>query len=130
MPVVDEIKSDIKAAKKLWVPWWVVLFVGIGGFLFYSLFDQFGIFDLARPTGISILVFGLLFAVKRTLRRRLWFWATMTILAGLHVLVILFIPWTTNWVPAATVAGIASVDLCAMLAILDVVASFVEGPRT
>jgi hypothetical protein len=43
---------------------------------------------------------------------------------------ILFIPWTTKWVPAATIAGIDTVDFCVLLAILAVVGKFVEGPKT
>ena len=130
MPLVDEIKSDIRGAKKIRLPWWALLFVSIGAAFLTLLFDHFGRFDLVYPTIVSIAVFGVIIALKGTLRRRLWFWGTMTILAGLHVLLILSVSWTTNWVPAVVLAGIGSVDLFAMLAIVRVVASFMEGPRS
>ena len=44
----------------------------------------------------------------------------MTIIAALHVPLVLFIPWTTKWVPALAIATIDSVDLIVILAILTV----------
>jgi hypothetical protein len=37
------------------------------------------------------------------------------------------IPWTTKWVPAAFIAGIATVDLIVVLAILNYVGKLSEG---
>ena len=73
---------------------------------------------------------GFAIAVKWRLRRRAWFWITITILAALHVPLILFVPWTPKWVPAIAIAAIDSADLIAMLAILSVVGKLVEGPNT
>ena len=66
-------------------------------------------------------------AVKWKLRRYVWFWGTMTILAALHVPLVLFVPWTTKWVPALAIAAIDSADLIVMLAILSFVGKFMEG---
>jgi hypothetical protein len=55
------------------------------------------------------------------LRRHVWFWVTMTILAALHLPLILFVPWTSKWVPADLIAGVGITDLYAMLWILAVV---------
>jgi hypothetical protein len=123
MPVVDEIKSDIKAAKKIRLPWWALLSVSIGAALLSLLFDQFGRLDLVYPTIVSIGAFGFIIALKGTLTRRVWFWGTITILAALHALLILSVSWTTKWVNAAVL------DLFAMLAILSVVASFMDRSR-
>ena len=46
---------------------------------------------------------------------------TMAILAAFHVLLILFVPWTTKWVPALVVVPIAIADLYVMLGILSIV---------
>jgi hypothetical protein len=54
----------------------------------------------------------------------------MTVLAALHIPLILFVPWTTKWVPAIAIALIDSADLIVMLAILSVVGKFVERPKT
>jgi hypothetical protein len=50
----------------------------------------------------------------------------MTVLAALHVLLVLFVPWTSKWVPAMAIADIDSVDLIVMLAILAVVGRFMR----
>jgi hypothetical protein len=41
----------------------------------------------------------------------------------------LFVPWTSEWVPAS-IAAIDSADLIVMLAILSVVGKYMEGPKT
>ena len=73
---------------------------------------------------------GFAIAVQRKLRRRVWFWITMTIIAILHVPLILFVPWTTKWVPAIAIAAIDSADLIVMLTILSLVGKFMEGSKT
>ena len=132
MQIADDIKDDIKAARKmrLRLPWWGVLCAIIGGLPIVWLFDHFGKFNLFLPTFNCVAVLGLAIAVKWSLRRRTWFWITMTILAALHVPLILFVPWTTKWVPAIAIAAIDSADLIAMLAILSVVGKFMEEPET
>jgi len=42
----------------------------------------------------------------------------------------LFVPWTSKWVPALAIAAIDSADLIVMLAILSVVGKYMEGPKT
>jgi hypothetical protein len=121
--------SDTKAAKKMWLPWWGVLCVILGAMPVGWLFDHLGRFNLAMPTMSSIAVLGLAIAVKWRLRHELWFWITMTVIAALHILLILLVPWPTKWVPAAVFAGFSSVDLYGMLAIIDVVGKFLERPE-
>ena len=104
--------------------------LGIGSFLAAWLFDHLGRLDLELPTFNCLLVLGFTVAVKWKLRRHTWFWGTMAILAALHVPLILFVPWTTKWVPALVIAAIDSGYLIVMLAILSVVGKFVEGPKT
>ncbi|MBZ5662516.1 MAG: hypothetical protein LAO08_19100 [Acidobacteriia bacterium] len=130
MPLANEIKGDIKAAKKIRLPWWGLLCLGIGSFLTAWLFDHLGRFDLVLPIINGILIIGFAVAVKWKLRRHAWFWGTMAILAALHVPLILLVPWTTKWVPALAIAAIDSGDLIVMLAILSLVGKFMEGPKT
>lgn len=129
MPLAKDFKNDIKAAKKIRLPWWVLLCLGIGSVPIYWLFDHFGRFNLALPALNSILVVGFAVAVKWNLRRHAWFWGTMAILAALHVPLVLFVPWTSKWVPAIAIAAIDSGDLIVMLAILAVVGRFMEEPK-
>jgi hypothetical protein len=122
--------DDLKAAKKMRLPWWGVLCVIFGTIPVCFLFDHFGRFDLARPTVLTLGILGFALAVKWRLRRRVWFWSAMTVFVLLHVLLILSVTWTTKWVPAAVSAGIGSIDLYVMLTILSVVEKFTEGPTT
>jgi hypothetical protein len=128
--VATEFKNDIKAAKKIRLPWWVQLCLVVGSALSAALFDHFGRFDLVLPVLNSIIVLGFLVALKWKLRRFVWFWITVTIVAALHVPLILLIPWTTKWVPALAIAGIDTADFCVVLGILLIVGRFVETTNT
>lgn len=66
-------------------------------------------------------------ALRWKLRRHGWFWITMTFLAALHLPLILFVSWTTRWVPAAVIIPIGMADLYVMLWILSVVGKIMEG---
>ncbi len=129
MSLANDVRSDIKAVKKLRLPWWGVLFGIIGSFLCAWLFDNFGKLELVLPTLNSIAVLGFMLVLKRKLWPHAWFWITMVILAALHIPLVLFVPWTTRWVPALAVAAIDSGDLIVMLAILAVVGKLVGGPK-
>jgi len=98
--------------------------------LFDWLLISLGRFDLALPALNSIAVVGFTIALKRELGRYVWFWITMTILAALHVPLVLFVPWTSKWVPAIAIAAIDSGDLIVMLAILAVVGRFMGEQKT
>jgi len=129
MSLTNEVKSDIKAAKKMRLPWWAVLCLLVFGMPLPWLFDHFGRLNLMLPIWNSVAVLGFMLALKWKLRRHAWFWGTMAILAALHVPLILFVPWGTRWVPALAIAAIDSADLIVMLAILSVVGKFMEGPN-
>jgi len=53
----------------------------------------------------------------------------MTAIAGLHLALLLFIPWTTKWVPAIAIGAIDSVDFCIALWILAVVGKLVQRSK-
>jgi hypothetical protein len=119
-----EVKSDIKAAQKLWMPWWLVLAWMAFCLPVIILSDRVGRLGMSLPLLNCIAVFGFLIYLKRQLRRQVRFWATVVALAALHALVIWYVPWTSKWVPAAAVAIISSVDFCLMLWIVDAVGRF------
>lgn len=110
-----------KEDRQMRLPWWGILCVIFGTILLAFLFDHFGRFDLARPTLLSVAMVALAIVMRWKLRRHAWFWITMTILAVLHLPLILFIPWTTKWIPAFVIAPFGIADLHAMLWILAVV---------
>ncbi len=130
MSLIQDIKNDIKEAKKIRVPWWGVLLWMAGCGLIDWLLILLGRFDLALPALNSIAVVGFTIALKRNIGQHVWFWITMVILALLHIPLVLFVPWTSKWVPAIAIAFIDSADLIGMLAILAVVGKLVGGPKT
>ena len=119
---IDSRLTDIKFKR---LPWWAVLCVMLGAVLVGFLFDHFGKLALARPTIYSAGMISIAIAMRWRLRRQLWFWITMAVIAALHVPLILFLPWTTKWVPAFMIAPFAFADLYAVLAIVAVVGTLV-----
>jgi hypothetical protein len=130
VPLIQDIKNDIRSAKKIRIPWWGVLLWMAGCGLIDWLLISLGKFDLALPALNSIAVVGFTIALKRNLARYVWFWSTMAILAAIHVPLVLLVPWTSKWIPAIAIAAIDSGDLIVMLAILNVVGRFVDGPKS
>jgi hypothetical protein len=125
-----QLDNDPKPAKQMRLPWWGVLCWMIGCAVIVLLLDHLGRFDLARPALYSIGMLGVAIAIKWKLRQHMWFWITMAVVVALHVLLLLFVPWNTKWVPAIVIIPIGIADLYAMLAILSVVGKFVERPKT
>lgn len=109
------------------LPWWGVLCVIFGTILLALLFVYFGRFDLARPSLISVAMVAIAIALRWKLTGHAWFWITVTFLAALHLPLILFVTWTTKWIPAFVIAPFGIADLYAMLWVLCVVGKFMEG---
>jgi hypothetical protein len=130
MPLINDIKHDIKndisAASKIRLPWWLILVLIVVSVPIYWLFDHADSLRLGLPTVISVGVVGFTMMVKWRMRHAVWFWITITVLAAVHVPLILFVPWTTKWVPAPAIAAVASADFIVMLVIIDVVARFMK----
>ena len=129
MSLIDDIRIDIAAAKKLRLPPGGILGVIVGSVPIYWLFDHFGKLNMALPVLNFIAVFGFLVALKWRFRRRIWFWALFAVLAALHVELILFIPWTTRWVPVLAIAVMDSADFCLIVWIFAAVGRLMEGPK-
>lgn len=115
--------------RQMRLPWWGVLCVIFGTLILALVFVYFRRFDLARPSIMSASMVALAIALRWKLRRHVWFWVTMTFLAALHLLLILFVPWTTRWIPAVVIAPIGIADLYVMLWTLSVVGKFMAGPK-
>jgi hypothetical protein len=73
---------------------------------------------------------GLVIEFKWRLRRQAWSWIAIAASAALHVPLLLFVPWTTKWVPAAVLTVGATADFVLILWILLVVERFMEGLKT
>jgi hypothetical protein len=129
MSLANDVRSDIKTAKKLRIPGWGVVCGIIASFLCARLFEHFGKLELVLPMLNSILVLGFMLVVKRKLWRYTWFWGTMAVIAAVHIPLILFVPWGTKWVPALAIAVIDSADFCLILWILAAVGKFMGEPK-
>jgi hypothetical protein len=111
-------RSDLKVAKSIWLPWPALLVLGVLCLAIVLVCDHFGRLEMSLPLYNCILVFGLLFYLKWGLRRHPLFWGVMAVLAMLHAFLIWYIPWTSQWVPALAIASISSIDFCFMLWVL------------
>jgi hypothetical protein len=58
----------------------------------------------------------------------MWFWATIADFITLHILLILFVPWTDTWIPALVVIPIGIADSYGMLWVISFVAKFKGVP--
>lgn len=128
MSISSEVKEDIKAARKLRLPWWGVL-----GWMAFCLpvivlSDQFGLLNMSLPLLNCIGVFGFLIYLKPDLRAQAWFWVTLGILVIIHAILIWYIPWTSKWVPALAIAVISTADFCLMLCIIAAISRLVGSP--
>ena len=129
MSLGAKVRNDIKAAQKLRLPWWGVLTWMAFCLPVVLLFDHYGRMYMALPTLNCLAVLSFLVFLRWNLRRHVWFWITMAIIAALHVLLIWRIPWTAKWVPAVAIGAIDSVDFCILLWILTAVGKLVERPK-
>jgi hypothetical protein len=69
-------------------------------------------------------------AMRWKFKGRMWFWITMAFLAALHVPLILFIPWTTKWIPVLGIIPIGIADLYVMLWIIAKIGKLMEKRTT
>lgn len=106
------------------LPWWGVLCVIAGTILLGLLFLVFGRLDLARPSLMTAAIVALAIIMRWKLKRHVWFWITMMVFAGLHIPLIMFVPWSTKWIPALVIIPIACADLYVGLWIISVVGEF------
>lgn len=113
-----EVKEQIKVARKLRLPWWALITIGVLSLPYYALLDHFGRLNVALPLLVCMAAFGFVIYIRWDLKRRLWFWTTVAVIAGLQALLLWNMPWTSKWVPAAAYAGMSSLDFLGMLWVL------------
>jgi hypothetical protein len=125
--IARDIRADIRVAKKLRLKWWELLVLFVCTLFTGWIFDSFGHLELTLSLLNSVLVLAVIIAIKVDLRRKPWFWIFMAFAAALHVVLLLTIPWTTKWIPAAAIAGIDSIDLFGILAGLSIISNLHLG---
>jgi hypothetical protein len=128
--VSDELKREIQEAKKLRLSWRTKLLIFLVGAPTAFLFALYGRLEMVWPLATTIGMIGIVIRFKWRLRAQAWFWVTMAVIAGLHVLWVLFVPWTTKWIPVFVYIGIATADFVLILWILLIVEKFMGNPKT
>lgn len=63
-----------------------------------------------RAAALSLGMLAVCAKVRWELHRRTWFWATLAAIAVLHVPLVLYVPWTSQWVPAVVSLPICIAD--------------------
>jgi|GEM_PF-2689616 len=129
MSLSTGVRNDIKAARKLWLPWWGVLLWMAFCLPVIWLCDHFGRLNMALPILSCIPVLSLLIFLRWQYRRRVWFWTAMAIVAALHALLIWHVPWTSKWIPAVTISAIASADFIVVLWVISAVGRLMDGHK-
>ncbi len=129
MSQINELKREIQEAKKLRLSWRTKLLIFVVGAPTTFLFALYGRLEMVWPLAITIGMIAIVIRFKWKLRRQTWFWVTMAVIAVPHVLWVLFVPWTTKWIPVFVYVGIATVDFALILWILLVVEKFMGGPK-
>ena len=130
MSQINELKREIHEAKKLRLSWrtqLLMIVIGTPTLFLYLVYG--GRLERVWPFMITIGMLGIVIRFKWKLRRQTWFWVTMAVIAVLHVLWVLFVPWTTKWIPVFVYIGIATADFVLILWILLVVEKFMGGPK-
>jgi hypothetical protein len=128
---MNELKREIQEAKKLrrlsWRTKLLMIVIGIPTFYLYLIYG--GRIQLVWPSMLTVIVLSVVIRFKWKLRKQAWFWVTMAGIAVLHILWVLFVPWTTKWIPVFVYTGLATVDFVLILWIFLVVEKFMGGPK-
>ena len=115
MSQMSEMKKEIRAAKKLRLSFLQRLMTAaVGGTATFFL-GLYGRLQLAWPLMISVGVLWLVVWLRWDLRRSVWFWITIAALGIAHLALILLVPWSASWRPAAVMAGISTLDFLFVL---------------
>jgi hypothetical protein len=85
----------------------------------YFLFNYFGKAGTGRAAWLSTGMILIAIKVRWELKKHVWFWTTIAGIVALHVPLILFFPWTAEWVPAFVIFPFCVVDLVAILTFIQ-----------
>jgi hypothetical protein len=118
MPQLSRLRRELKEMQKIRITWPITIIGICASACTTFLFAHYGRLELALPimNFIGLMTFIIFF--KWNLRRKLWFWIAIAIIAIFHVILLLLIPWSTEWVPALAIAAVVSVDACLILGFL------------
>ena len=88
---------------------WAIVAILCGAPVFF-LFAYFGDPGRGRAAAISVGVMVIAVRACWDLKNNLWFWMTVAIVAGCHIPVVLFVPWTSKSYPGYALLPIGVLD--------------------
>ena len=114
MSQTNELKREIQEAKKLRLSWrtTVIYRCQLVRQLLFLYLVYGGRLERVWPFMLTVGVLGIVIRFKWKLRRHTWFWITIAVIAVLHVLWVLFVPWTTKWIPVFVYIGTRHSGFC------------------
>lgn len=115
MSLVNEVNTDIKKIQSFWLPWPVILLLFVLFSAFFYALDHFAIMDRAVPFIMIATVFSLVLMVKQNIWGNSQFWTVFLVMGIGHLLILIYFPWPTGWVPALVSALLAFIDLYFLL---------------
>lgn len=99
---------------------WSITVVVLTSPLFF-LFDSFGKPGNGRAAWFSAMAILIAMKVRWELRKHIWFWLTIFCIVLAHVPLVLFVPWTSRWIPAVGILPIVVVDIAIIFGCLRLV---------
>jgi hypothetical protein len=106
--------------------WWLVGTV-LGAAAFWPYLYHIHRLELVYPIGAAVIsIMGVVW-VSSELRGQLWFWATIVVVAALHVPIILYIPWRAGWIPAPLIFIFCVADAMIILGIIQAIQKLKDG---
>jgi hypothetical protein len=107
---------------------WVVAAVLLP-FPLYFLFDHFGRPGNGRAAWFCATVIFLAVKFRWELHKKKWFWPTVVAIVLAHLPLILYVPWTSNWVPSFLIFPLCLVDFVVTLILIHQVEKRMKPAR-
>ena len=85
------------------------------------LFIEVGEPGTGRAAWICLGMLVIAVKVRWELRRKSWFWATVTLIAIIETPLIILVPWTSKWIPAVVILPFGLADGVAILWLIQTV---------
>ncbi len=106
--------------KRLRWPWLVAIMVL--SFVFSALLDHLGILQLFWPIVVTAAIPVFTVWGFWELKRRLWFWLIIALVVAVNTLLFSIIgwPWGTHWIPARSIAGLSTLEMIPIFALIAV----------
>jgi hypothetical protein len=105
---------------------WAIVGMVLTSPLFFFFVER-GNAGTGRAAWICAGMFFIAIKMRWQLKNRAWFWILIACLLGVHLLLILYIPWADRWIPAVAILPIGVLDLLIILESIALVEKLAAG---